>query len=287
MPSGAGPTLSRCCVETNAVFQVLTARLSSSLTRMGLCWTPSAAVSNRLTRFFVDHQGAFFTEAPRLPEKDGAQFVVRYLPEGEEFSENWSHEITYGGKSHCFAWTEEKQGGAPSLDWASKGLCRIAIRDGKFAVLFPTLQEPAAKRRDVGPEILCSTSARPPDQTQRPLRARIPATTGPRPPSTPVGRRRADGTHTTAVRRPEDSSHPPPERSTGPPSRPARRRASRPCPPAPRPPRETADPVRKKATRGLFSFVGRTVANVSGASPADTSYTGVGSASRASARSSL
>ncbi len=98
----------------------------------------SCAVNNRLTRHFVNHQGGFFTDAPQPPEPDGAQLVIRYQPDGDELSGNWSHSILHEGMNRSFAW-------GPGADWAKKGLCRVAFGEGKFAILFPKPKAPAAR----------------------------------------------------------------------------------------------------------------------------------------------
>ena len=102
----------------------------------------SCAVNNRLTRWVVNHKGVFRTEAPQPPEKDGAQFIIRYVPDGDELSGNWSHSVAHGGGEQFFAWGP---GPLSPGEWASKGLCRVAVRGGKFAVLFPKLKESAGK----------------------------------------------------------------------------------------------------------------------------------------------
>jgi hypothetical protein len=100
----------------------------------------SCRISNRLTRMFVDYSGVFRTEVPDWAA-DGGQLVVRYIPEdGSSVSGNWSHGITHAGKTYHFPWSKDLLSKVPSAEWDKKGLCRVAIRDGKLAVLFPKLE---------------------------------------------------------------------------------------------------------------------------------------------------
>jgi hypothetical protein len=99
----------------------------------------ACGINNRLTRMYVP-AGTFRTDVPAAPEADGAQLVVRYVPEpGGSVSGNWSHEITQGGRTNRFPWDQGRPGALPSAEWGGKGLCRVAVRDGKFVVLFPPL----------------------------------------------------------------------------------------------------------------------------------------------------
>ena len=97
----------------------------------------SCEISNRLTSFY-EPSGTFFTEVPELPQRDDARLVVRYAPpKGEAISGNWSHEILHAGETRTFGWDQGRPGSIPSTEWEEKGLCRVAVRDGKFAVVFP------------------------------------------------------------------------------------------------------------------------------------------------------
>jgi hypothetical protein len=100
----------------------------------------TCAINNRLTRMFVDYYGVFRTEVPDAAE-DGAQLIIRYIPEhGGSVAGNWSHGIAHGGKTRRYAWNQDFGGSIPPSEWDKKGLCRVAIHDGKFAVLFPKLE---------------------------------------------------------------------------------------------------------------------------------------------------
>jgi hypothetical protein len=95
----------------------------------------TCSIDSRLTRTSAGREAAFHTEVFPRPEKDGAQLVVRFITEsGAAPSGNWCHFITRAGKTCCFGWPDE---GAPG---GAQGLCRMAVRDGKFVVLFPSLQ---------------------------------------------------------------------------------------------------------------------------------------------------
>jgi hypothetical protein len=109
------------------------------LDRKGRCLDRlSCSINARLTRMFVHHKGIFRTEVPKTPEKDGARLVIRYIPEdGGNLYGNWSHEIAHGGRASSYAWPKDKLEGIGPGEWDRKGLCRVAIRDGKFVRLFP------------------------------------------------------------------------------------------------------------------------------------------------------
>jgi len=66
--------------------------------------------------------------------------VVRYIPEdGGSVPGNWSHEISYGNKIYSFCWDQDRPEALRSAEMDKKGLCRVAIRNNKFVVLFPKL----------------------------------------------------------------------------------------------------------------------------------------------------
>ncbi len=96
----------------------------------------SCSVNDRLTRW-SGTGGTLLTEVPIVPEWDGARLVIRYVPEpGGSVSGNWEHGIEHAGDVSHWGWD------GPT-DWGRRGLCRVAIRDGKFVVLFPRLPEAA------------------------------------------------------------------------------------------------------------------------------------------------
>jgi hypothetical protein len=102
----------------------------------------SCGISNRLTRMF-DDSGIFRTEVPEVAV-DGAQFVIRYIAEDGGRLSGWDHEINHAGKWYHFHWSQDLLGEIPSAEWAKKGLCRVAISKGRFAVLFPEIKEEIA-----------------------------------------------------------------------------------------------------------------------------------------------
>jgi hypothetical protein len=102
----------------------------------------SCSVSNRLTMA----GGAFRTEAPASRQADGARLVIRYVPPEGSRVEGWSHDITWQGKTYCFSWDQERPEAIRSADWEEKGLCRVAVRDSKFVILFPALERATTGR---------------------------------------------------------------------------------------------------------------------------------------------
>ena len=80
--------------------------------------------------------GDLVTEVPARAPADGAELVVRFVPNSKSGWHNW-HAVTHGGRSLTFR-AQEK--GDP-VDWAGQGLLRVAVRGEKFAVAWP---DPAA-----------------------------------------------------------------------------------------------------------------------------------------------
>jgi hypothetical protein len=103
------------------------------------------SISNRLTRMFAD-SGTFRTEVHARPQPDGAVAVIRYTPrEGERVAGNYDHEIHRGGRIHTFSWDQNTPGCIKSAEWEAKGLCRVAVQDGKFAIVFPSLERATSR----------------------------------------------------------------------------------------------------------------------------------------------
>ncbi|SRR5258708_2485462 len=99
----------------------------------------SCSINNRLTQ---QVKGEFITEVLEPPAEDGAGFVLRLFPTDErEFGGNWSHDVTCHGKIYTYHWDRDRQAAIPAAYLKSKGLCRLAIKDRKFVVLFPNLKE--------------------------------------------------------------------------------------------------------------------------------------------------
>jgi hypothetical protein len=97
-------------------------------------------INSRLTRLALEEDaGVFRTDVHRRAGPDGARVVIRYTPEKGGVMGNFGHEIRSGGSWHSFAWTPEGAGGVGPEEWLEKGLCRIAVRGGKFALLFPPM----------------------------------------------------------------------------------------------------------------------------------------------------
>jgi hypothetical protein len=100
----------------------------------------SCEISNRLTRGFG--HGTFRTDAPSKPEGDGARLLIRYIPEpGVPFAQNFSHGINHAGRGEVFHWLPETAV-VPPAELERRGLCRVAIRNGRFAILFPAIHGP-------------------------------------------------------------------------------------------------------------------------------------------------
>jgi hypothetical protein len=91
--------------------------------------------------------GILYTDVLDRPESDGAQFIIR-CEKLDEISGEWNHEITLHGRSHRFSWDQTNRD-TRFAEWMQKGLCRIAVRDGRFEVLWPPLE--------AGKEVLTQT----------------------------------------------------------------------------------------------------------------------------------
>lgn len=107
----------------------------------------SCTISNRLTAMFVE-SGTFGIDVPEGSEDDGAQIVIRFIPaKGDTFPGNFGHDIMHGNEMCEFHWESNKPGDSSVEKYDRKGLCRIAVRGGKFRILFPKLMQPH-KRHD-------------------------------------------------------------------------------------------------------------------------------------------
>jgi hypothetical protein len=72
------------------------------------------------------------------PEADGAQVVVRYsLGPGPSTAPGSTIYISHGDDIASFCWGGDSPHSIEPAVWHQKGLCRLAIQDGKFRVLFP------------------------------------------------------------------------------------------------------------------------------------------------------
>jgi hypothetical protein len=106
----------------------------------------SCAINNRLTKMAAN-SGIFRTEMADTAVPDEARLVVRYLPEiGGRIAGNWSHEIVLAGERYTYSWDQDRPDSIRSAEWEKKGLCRVAIRGGRFSVAFPTLKEAIPRR---------------------------------------------------------------------------------------------------------------------------------------------
>jgi len=97
----------------------------------------SCDINSRLTGE-TDGTATFRTDVLEKPTRDGAELVIRYVPEkGESMYGNWSHDLTHEGTIYTFRWDPDLPMNARPPDWAGKGLCRLAVRGNKFKILFP------------------------------------------------------------------------------------------------------------------------------------------------------
>ena len=86
--------------------------------------------------------GIFDVEVAREAKTDGAHFVVRYtLPDGKAKIHDWCHKIKYANTIYDNYCRKSFPQDIGSTEWEERGLCRIAVCDGKFAILWPPLVE--------------------------------------------------------------------------------------------------------------------------------------------------
>jgi hypothetical protein len=84
---------------------------------------------------FVNHPRTFWVELCQTPQSDGAHCIFRYhplLPRAVVVSVHVHH----GAGVETFLWD---QSGA-SADWEKNGLCRVAVCNGGFDILWPRLR---------------------------------------------------------------------------------------------------------------------------------------------------
>ena len=84
--------------------------------------------------------GTLLTGYPKRDEDDGAQFVIRFVTNLKSKWHNW-HTITHGENKYTFEAAEKHE----PIDWVNRGLVRVAIKNGKFRILFPEVNEPENK----------------------------------------------------------------------------------------------------------------------------------------------
>jgi hypothetical protein len=89
-------------------------------------------INSRLSR---DALGQFHTVIPAEPDADGAQLVIRL--DGQSARGNFAHYVEHAGRRAQYYWGQDDAPHDRPTEWDKKGLCRIAIKDGKLKVLFP------------------------------------------------------------------------------------------------------------------------------------------------------
>jgi hypothetical protein len=96
----------------------------------------SCSIDADLTRNSTAKIGNFHTSIPRKPESDGAGLIVRYHPpDGQSISGQWTHRIVYHGIMKTVHWQVDEPDGMPLAVFEQEGLCRLAIKNGKFVLL--------------------------------------------------------------------------------------------------------------------------------------------------------
>jgi hypothetical protein len=88
-------------------------------------------INARLTRM---DSGRHHVVIPAEPEADGAQLVIRL--DGVSARGNFAHSVYHGGAAQYY-WGQDDLPPDRPTTWDAKGLCRAAIRGGRFVVVFP------------------------------------------------------------------------------------------------------------------------------------------------------
>jgi hypothetical protein len=91
----------------------------------------ACAASNRVT----GGAARFHTIAPLMTEQDGACAVIRL--DGANARGNFKHSIVHAGQLKRYKWDQGNPAASERTRWNVRSLCRVAIVDGKFRVLFP------------------------------------------------------------------------------------------------------------------------------------------------------
>jgi hypothetical protein len=97
--------------------------------------------------------GELRTWVQQAPTAAGDQLVLSCEPEppdGGFESAYWGHAVTHQGRTYFFSWdrrvAENRNAAVREYERLCWVLCRVAVREGKFVVLFPKLEQPASSR---------------------------------------------------------------------------------------------------------------------------------------------
>jgi hypothetical protein len=126
---------SRCRPGSDAMTLLLCDRIGAFLDSAICC------ASSRITRQYDFPFHNYFAELREPTGDDDSRVVIRLIREQGEFIRgNFFHSIVLRGHAYCFNWPSYHDGSGPT-EWDEKGLCRIAIREKRFEVLFPNFSK--------------------------------------------------------------------------------------------------------------------------------------------------
>jgi hypothetical protein len=99
-------------------------------------------VLDKVECIMTARSGSLLTTAVDEPWEDKAQIVIRHIPFSDNTRHGW-HVIVHDKRAYTFR-PDPVPNDAPrkSTVWFQKGLCRLAIQDGKFVSVFPKLEKP-------------------------------------------------------------------------------------------------------------------------------------------------
>jgi hypothetical protein len=92
----------------------------------------------KLVPRFMTFSDVFHPEVLASQKGDGARFAFIYVPQPKW--KNWgSHSINIHSNLWRFGWDQEKPANVRTAEWERQGLCRVAVCNGRFEVLWPPL----------------------------------------------------------------------------------------------------------------------------------------------------
>jgi hypothetical protein len=81
-----------------------------------------------------DRRYVLWTEGPLNGERDGARFVIRDPAIEEGY---WDFYVDHGAEHYWFCSYSSEKASISFAELSTRGTCRVAIRDGRFEVLWP------------------------------------------------------------------------------------------------------------------------------------------------------
>jgi hypothetical protein len=93
----------------------------------------SCSLSPALGNEYIE-TGCLTVDAQATGSSDGVELVVNHFG---NLRTGLRHEVKHAGRKCEYDWSEDA---IPARQWLLKGLCRVAVRNGRFEVLWPPLR---------------------------------------------------------------------------------------------------------------------------------------------------